>query len=81
MDGVPANRALREGPSMNERTILDQLNQKMEDLSLEGFSSMGTFSPEDQLAQLDEIERIIEGRRQRSCSTAGQDGAESPPRA
>lgn len=40
-----------------------ELKKRMEELNIEGFSSMGSFSNEEHLANLDEIERIIERRR------------------
>lgn len=41
-----------------------ELGQRMGGLGIVGFSSMGVFSHEEQLAHLSEIERIFDGRRQ-----------------
>lgn len=42
-----------------------QLDRKMAELSIDGFSSMGEFSAEDQFGHLSEIETILSGRKAR----------------
>lgn len=44
----------------------EELNQRMGKNRIVGFSSMGQFSQDEQHAHLDEIERILTGRRMQS---------------
>lgn len=47
---------------MTTLEIRQELFKKMKSLQVEGFSSMVEFSDEERLAQLEEIERIVEIR-------------------
>ncbi len=46
----------------SDNTQNDQLRSKMAELSVEGFSSMGTYTAGEQLAHLNEIEQILARR-------------------
>lgn len=45
-----------------------RLKQRMQELQVVGFSSLGEFSPENHLEHLDEIERIVVARKNQAVS-------------
>ncbi len=57
----------------------EQLRRKMAELSIDGFSSMGTYTPEEQLAHLDEIERLLARRGQYSSDHSAAPDSQTHP--
>lgn len=48
---------------MDKANVREELDQRMRDLHIEGYSTMGKFTPEDQLDHVAEIEKILRGRK------------------
>lgn len=66
--------SLSKTPTGGSEVTMDDVNKRMQKLGIDGWSSMGTFTPEDHMKHLDVIEALQQGNHKLARELSGGHG-------